>query len=1310
MCFCLGRQLLSAFVFSVVFLSSGWLDKSFDKRIPVDVDDYRHPVGKEVLLTIDPARLERALGEKFSPETVKLGCTDADGNETLLKYASGGVDKVDGKMRLSFVRPEGKIFLYFSGKCGADISAYPDLLAGNGINAAKYKGDSFLKISASDGKMNLRQLKWTSRENSEVYAEQIFPLDKKHAGMPVTLLFDAYNKSKAMWPFVIEVSSLNEKYRPVGQKVFDIRWAMVQTVPEKEFHQRLEGWIDPQAKYIRVRLRFVRAGIKRTFDTFGRPLAKPTDSLPDLDVTRFLLVPGNLSTLPGANSELYTEGVKPGTSALKLAGNTVPLFNNFTSSIWSEANQVRSQADMFFPFAGEGTAEFFVKFKELPKRPIILLDNGRNFRASFLRLEFKKGLFNVKMNGYDKDNKGGLKQRMSTFEFSKSVPADVAANKWTHVAVTWGKNGVALFVDGKKLMSEAASIVSADYLIKNKRTENIAEYTAFGSSTFRFTEEHSTQGKYPVGAVDELRISKVVRYTEDFVPAKEFAVDADTCALFSYEKNFDGQNGTGPGYISGSIYAADVPPRADTLFVEDKTGKTETVRYVPKEVPDSNIPQYFIRETSYPVLPTPEDFQRARIAGKVTKKVSGGDKIEFTTAEHTVPEYVEIKAVDKPVKAPFLRHYGEIDARSFADVANSIDFSDCPTEHAKARKAFDFLVSSTDYFTFSGAEFPRYENVPIHAGSHGLVAINSYACFQCGPLNGIASGLYTNGLGYPSVLTFGNGHLFQQVMLNGKLRVFDLSAQQYFPSRDQDDAASLDELEKDIYLFQRTRRPLGGASHFFRMGKRGCHPSANAPRERLEYTLYPGESFRYYPANNGLSNDLNSLDWRGRTWEKFMPTWENFQKETGAAVEVGRVIQRPQPHTSTGIFFFSGKVKKGAFSDITENSFCYRIDSPYTILGGVYSVPDKAASFELSYNKGKTWRKLSSNNGVCKIDYAMRGRHVALLKVNTSKRDFKAVTYTQMSPRRQTGLARAGKNSIIFTSDDGNAEVTIAYRERAKEIAFEGGFFFGVVPGLERQLFTLEPGKSRTIKVSGVSAAAKVKTSGGLKAQLSGGKLVVTAPANITKGVKYITVVDGKAEKTAEFLVCKGVKEFSVKDMKAAKVRRAQDKLVLRKADANRVQDVVKGNALLDVKNVTPGKYAVFTLTRRDNRVDSIMQASMWNGKQSLVASRVRNPGFEYYKATYGPYPARWVNLTAKEKSIDPWSRFRWDVATDKDNYPKVSNMPLLTEIKAGNAPLSLAAHTECAGVILLPAEDTFFMYMTARNLLNMSRADWLFQ
>ena len=1307
------RQVLQAvFAAGVVLLTAGWLDSGFSKRTTVDVDHFRHPAGKPVLLTIDAARMEKASKEKFAPDTVKLGFVDVSGKEKAIPFAADPVDKVDNKLRIFFTMPsaKGKVYLYFGGKGTKPALKYVNLVP-TGLDAAKYKNDGFMFAKATKEGMNISQKKFTSRATSSVCVEQQFAVAPEYAGIPVTLIFDGRSNSKAMWPLFISVSSLSGAKKILHQQVFDSRWAMVQTVPEKEFHQRLEGKIDPAAKYIMVRLSAQRAGEKRAFDIFGRPLANGKDALPDMDINNFKIIPGYPATLPGANGELYTEGVTPGTSALKLAGKTAALYNNFSACVWSQGSWVRNQDMMFWPLGNDGTAEFYLKLDEIPTENTVIFDNGRDGKPSFIRLDYGKGKFTLNCHGYKNAPKG--KRGKYKYEISCKADAALTAGKWHHIAITWGKKGVALYLDGKRLVSGTKVLAPPQTILKKQsRSNNIAEYTCIGADANRFYSDggSSISKRYLKGAVDELRVSKVVRYSGDFTPAKSFAVDADTCALFSYEKNFDGASSVGPCYISGSIYAADNPPRADVFTVEERSGKKSVVRYVPKNIPDSNMPQYFIRETSYPVLPTPEDFKMARISKSRTATLADGGKLELDTPAHTVPEYVEIKAVDGPVKAPFLRHHGEIDARSFADVAKSIDFSDCPDQHSKARKAFDFLVSSTDYFTFSGAEFPRYSNTPIHAGSHGLVAINSYACFQCGPLNGIASGLYVNGLGYPSVLTFGNGHLFQQVMLDGKLRVFDLSAQQYFPSRNQDDAASLDELERDVYLFQRTRRPTGSVSHFFRMGRRGTHSVANAPRERLEYTLYPGESFRYYPGNAGLSNDLNTLDWRGKRLGYVADTWTDFQKETGSAVEVARVTQRPQPHTSQGIFLYDGKVAGGAFSNIKSNSFCYRIDSPYTIIKGVYSVPDKGAKFQLSYDKGKTWRDLEAKDGVCTIDYALRGRHVALLKVTTAERDgFKAATWTQMSPRRQTGFVRAGKNTLLFSADSGKAEITVAYRERAKEISLEGGFYFGVVPGLERQLFTLEPGKSRVINVNGASATATVRASDGLEAALRNGKLTLTASNSIEKGVKYVIITDGKAVKSADVLVCKGVKEFSVKDMTPAKVRRQRDKLERRKADAGRVQDVVKGHANLNVSTVSPGKYVIFSLTRRDNRVNSVMQATIWNGKEELVGARTRNPGFEFYKATYGPFPARWANRTAKENSIDPWSRFRWDIATGKDTYPRISNVPLTTVIKSGNKPLLLAAHTECAGVILLPAEDRHFMYMTARNLLNMNRADWMF-
>ena len=177
--FCFGKPLMFFCLLSAMFLTAGWLDDGFEKRIKIDVDDFRHPVGREVLLTIDTARLEKVLEKKISPSEVKLGFVGADGVEKELPYATGGVDKVDNKMRLGFVRPAGKIYLYYGGRNTSAVLPYIDVLAGKGLAVEKYRSDGFLKAAKTANAMNLRQSKWTSRENSDVYVEQIFALDKK---------------------------------------------------------------------------------------------------------------------------------------------------------------------------------------------------------------------------------------------------------------------------------------------------------------------------------------------------------------------------------------------------------------------------------------------------------------------------------------------------------------------------------------------------------------------------------------------------------------------------------------------------------------------------------------------------------------------------------------------------------------------------------------------------------------------------------------------------------------------------------------------------------------------------------------------------------------------------------------------------------------------------------------------------------------------------------------------------------------------------------------------------------------------------
>ena len=1282
--FCLLPVLSSA--------AAEWAFPSFAARTVLDADPYRYPANQTVELALDLNRFCKAAGIKTAGVPDFAIAAETDGRSVPVPFSAGAVLPENGILNLRFRMPAtcDRLMLYFDGK--GPMPAMPpsaNLLSGALDPAAlrRWRPEHPAIRMEHTGKGLLWRLTGRAgiRSDSVLSSERIFPLPPETAsGVPAYLEFDAVSRSAVLFPLHVVVDQLDERGNRIGEKVFDQRWTTVQTVPGKPLHLRQTGYLDPRAKSLRVRIGSSRNLDRKPYYPDGSRIPDPAASLPQLEITRLEIRAGYRMSFPGPNPELYTEGDRPGSSAVKLAGHTALLYNNFPSTVWSEAISPRSQEDFFWPLAG-GTLEFRIR-PEWEQKTVVLAENAKNRRKPFLKLSFDPTGKRLLLEMNDIAGK----------RLTESVPCTLPSGQWHHLAVTWGPaQGVALFANGKRILKKTEFKPAPFDLKQRDAAEKLAEYTCFGADCGRFhnTLERAKERPFLKGALDSVRVSKKIRYAGDFTPPEILPVDAETCAAFDYERNFDGVSGTGPRRISGSIYAADVPPRADTFRVERRSGKSQLLRYVPERIPESNMPQNRLCQTSYPVLPSTGDFQMARTDRKMTERMKDGQTLKISAPSGSVMSWIEIACPrdGKPLSAPFFRKTGEVDPRSYGDIARSLDLSNCPTPHEKARKAFDFMIRSTDYFTFQGAEFRKGENLPYSAENASLLAINSYACFECGPLNTIASGVFINSLGYPAVLTFGNGHLFQQVWLNGKPRVFDLSAQQYFPSRDMDDAASLEELETDIYLLARTRKPVDSASHFYRMGRRGLQTASPAPPERLIYTLHPGESFRYCWANNGESNDLNVPGWRDKAIRLCEATWTDVRKETGSDGRIGRVVQRPLPHTATGLFRYGGGVDaaNGAFRMVNSRSFCYRIDSPYTIISGTYRSGDPRAEFELSWNDGKSWRKLESRDGVCRVTLPLRGRHAALLRVTTpNRKDFSAETVVQLNPRRLTGGVAAGENTMYFSADSGEADVTVAWREPGKKIVLDGGFYFGTIPGFERQLFTLNPGASRSIPVSGVSAKASVQASGPLRAELKNGTLHLSVPATAAPQIAGVTISDGNARKFADVLIGPSIREIPVRTLNGG------NRL---KPGSDRPMETVQGTGRFSTAGLPAGEYALLSLTRRDNRKTSylLLYVTAPDGRE-WVGARIRNPGVDYYKVVYG----------------GRYSRFRWDFANGRDTYPSRSNIPELLKLggREGEEISFRCVNGECGGFLLVPAEDREFLWQVIRNLTSVNRVDHLFR
>ena len=1261
-------------------------------------------------VVIDRSKLDKFAGVAADSELEVFAASDKGETKLDTKVFSHNRKDVEA---LRFTVPAGTVKLYAKSTDKKTVkscfNATDNVFAGALKSVKNWKAPKEVSVTATKNGILLKAKNhWQSRP----IVKYTVNLPEGYAGEPAKLDLVIKSLSKLTWGSGIRIEQYDSKGKLLPESLTDPRWISQMRPPQVTTHYCESGFFHKDAK--RIAIVFELLTVKYEYDNYGIKITDHTISLPQLEISGLSLRKANTLPFPANDKHFFPQGIsdKAGDTALNLDGRTVFFFTPNSHAVYAEHKQMRKEEDTFWPVS-DATVEMWFKptWQKGEKRNLLLMSAQNRDRED--RRSYKKNfgeMFSVNYNIADTTWKVGVKDgslKGSIFKFKHAVEPE----KWSHLAFQYGKDGFSAYIDGKKIFEDKKfSFVSRHNVFKDKKTNGLlVQQIEFGGNRGMARSGFDNAEAAPMAScnLDLLRISRGRRYVSDFTPAKEFAVDKNTAALFNFDCSIDGKSAWGQGNIPGSINHKYLPLSSRKQIVDGKE-----IQYYPAELQAHSDPDKVLNIFNYQQLPTPENFKAARKNDVIKFTAKPGDVKELTAPKNVYMDYIEISCPQdvKLLSHPALIANDELDTRSFGDIADSLKL-DKVSEKDRANILFNLVIRASDYFMTNQVCFPAHSNEVKRGDYQALTLLNDYCGFECGPLNNMAANMFACAGMMPSVQTGGYGHSFQQVFYDGKNHVYDLSAQRFFPAHDNETAASLGQLDVENGPFQRYQNS-GGA--FIRQGvSRSYTRHVPTMQKRIAYDLNPGEKMRLYFYNAGAYNDLQTkrcIDPNAVHPNDSFPYPLEYRIAKDAPAEViakEKVYQlhRPFPHYSNAYLTFSGKPSKdnGAFRKITESDFCYLVDVPYPVISGSYTavVNGKPADIELSTDGGKTFRKLvTDENG--KATYAIRARQAYYIRVKApidKVESFNATTEMMFNSRVQNGKLKAGKNTLFFKAHKGEkADITIAYRSDAKEIVIEDAPYAGTIPGHERQLAALEPGKSASYRVNGASSSAKVISSNGVTAKLENGKLVINAKTN-AKAPRFdsVTIDDNGAKKELTILVADKVRIATIKDAKllrggkiAAPGKDSPQSCAILKNAKDRLQ--------FNIEEIPAGEYMVWTLTRIKTGIQRNPMLGTVTSKGIVEAMRGINAGNEFYKAMYGTTP----NKTK--------GRFKWDIRIDKDQnkYPYYS--PRATALdKCSSITLAPMKKDviEVAAVLVLPMVDNEFRAEMVKTLCGLNYEPW---
>ena len=1056
----------------------------------------------------------------------------------------------------------------------------------------------------------------------------------EHNGSRVVFEYEGVSKALHPWTIRIQLLQFDKNGKQLPCSAVDERWLNFYTSPQKIQHIRQGGRLDKRAAKIavRVHLHLFRAD----GDEMGLPPRKGAVLLPSVKINTFSLRLGEKCHPGGRNKKIFAS------DGLLLDGKSGTAFNPAGAELWSEGKYITDAKEFAFPLE---TGSVEIDFTpENNRRKYTILDTHRQddrLRKKALAIEVDP-----------------LKKSLAvTFPGAAAVtfPAEIPTGKRCRIALEWGGNQAVCYLNGKEI-AKIPFDGKKFFNLNVKNNQHIPENIGVGMSAqalYIDANRPDDAAQFMKGTLHAARFSNIRRggFTGKLV------CDSNTSALFDYSKSIDAVAGTGRGFVSGVWYGRE---------------PLETpIPYVAAQ-PQLPYPEHDV----YPEPPVKQDFAVSRV--KCEERFTMVPGKSYTVNCSTAPrmEYIEIACPEdeKEIVHPLVRKPDDVDCRSFGAIRRDLKL-DGLDDAQKASKIYKYLLNITDYFIQHPVSYPMPYRSDM-SDYDPLAMINNYIGEDCGPENFTTLSLFSTLAGFPSTLTAGNGHSFEQTFFDGSWQVWDLSAEQFMRSRDPRRGASLEELERDPYLF-RLSNYFSIPAGFIRTRKRHNGFFPDIARKIVGYRLRNGEKFRINWKNNLVNNNLQCAPHLSIS-EPVTDRTDMLKVQW----PVKEVPWRVPPEFSTGEFICNvTPAEKSHLFKKGDGYFTYEFLSAHPMTNvSVKTLP--AAQVEYSFDSGKSYVK--------DPEIFVKGRRQIIIKVKAdleSIKHFSSDICVQMNTRSLCGKLTSGRNDFSIDLYKGSkADVKIGWSVDDKPLEVEGTLSCGVAKGWEKHLLVLDPDGKFSGAVSGVSADAKVTVSSGISAGIENGKLVVSAKENVNNTLESLKITDGKREKDFTVLVSRKSRLHTAKKVKVRNGAKVEDGVI--KFTAPEQYAVFKQDKL------PAGKYSTLVLFNmyvpnegRDPRLLALSGVS----ENFEVVARIRNLATEFFIVRYSKPHYKW--------DFSQQGRYAYSRVKVYDTKPsKKLTLKSLPAVKAKEGVIC-----DVAAVLLLDASDDEFVielvkYLTVAN------------